>query len=92
MVFGRLVSTDETVTVIIAEIGNDVFTPEFYDEILKSAKLSETDDIKIHVAGRPIVEGEMALLGPADMKKMIPIVIVVIVLVLFLFIADVAIM
>jgi len=84
MVYGRLVSENEQVTVIVAEIGDDVFTPEFYDEILASAKLSETDDIKIHVAGRPIVEGEMALLGPADMKKMVPIVILVIFLVLFI--------
>jgi uncharacterized protein len=84
MVFGRLVSENEQVTVIIAEIGDDMFTPEFYDEILKSAKQSETDDIKIHVAGRPVVEGEMALLGPADMKKMVPIVILVILIVLFI--------
>ena len=83
MVYGRLVSENEQVTVIVAEIGDDVFTPEFYNEILASAKLSETDDIKIHVAGRPIVEGEMALLGPADMKKMVPIVIAVIFVVLF---------
>ncbi len=84
MVFGRLVSENEQVTIIIAEIGDDVFTPEFYDEILESAKQSETKDIKIYVAGRPIVEGEMALLGPADMKKMVPIVILVILIVLFL--------
>jgi predicted RND superfamily exporter protein len=84
MVYGRLVSENEQVSIIIAEIGDDVFTPEFYDEILASAKLSETDDIKIHVAGRPIVEGEMALLGPADMKKMVPIVILVIFIVLFI--------
>jgi len=84
MVYGRLVSENEQVTVIIAEIGDDVFTPKFYDEILEAAKLSETDDIKIYVAGRPIVEGEMALLGPADMKKMVPIVILVIFLVLFI--------
>ena len=83
MIFGRLVSENEQVTIIIAEIADDVFTPQFYDHILKTAKLAETDDIKIYVAGRPIVEGEMALLGPADMKKMIPIVILVIVLVLF---------
>ena len=84
MIFGRLVSTDETVTVIIAEIGDDVFTQEFYQNILETAKQSETDDIKIHVAGRPIVEGTMALLGPADMKKMVPIVLLVILLVLFI--------
>lgn len=83
MVYGRLVSENEQVTAIIAEIGDDVFTQEFYDKILASAKLSETGDIKIHVAGRPIVEGEMALLGPADMKKMVPIVILVILVVLF---------
>jgi predicted RND superfamily exporter protein len=83
MIFGRLVSENEQVTVIIAEIADDVFTPEFYDEILEVAKMSENDDIKIYVAGRPIVEGEMALLGPADMKKMVPIVILVIFLVLF---------
>ena len=83
MIFGRLVSTDETVTVIIAEIGDSVFTQEFYDRILATTKASETDDIKIYVAGRPIVEGTLALLGPEDMKRMVPIVIVVIMLVLF---------
>ncbi len=83
MIFGRLVSTDETVTVIIAEIGDDVFTQEFYNEILETANASQTDDIKIYVAGRPIVEGTMALLGPADMKKMVPIVLLVIFIVLF---------
>ncbi len=84
MVFGRLVSTDETVTVIIAEIGDDVFTQDFYNEILETAKAAETDDIKVYVAGRPIVEGTMALLGPADMKKMVPIVVLVIFIVLFI--------
>jgi len=84
MIFGRLVSEDETVTVIIAEIGDDVFTQDFYNRILETAKASETDDIKIYVAGRPIVEGTMALLGPADMKKMVPIVLLVIFVVLFI--------
>jgi len=84
MIYGRLVSTNETVTIIIAEIGDDVFTQDFYNEILETAKASETDDIKIHVAGRPIVEGTMALLGPADMKRMVPIVILVIFFVLFI--------
>ncbi len=83
MIFGRLVSTDETVTVIIAEIGDSVFTQEFYNRILATTKASETKDIKIYVAGRPIVEGTLALLGPEDMKRMVPIVIVVIMLVLF---------
>ena len=84
MIFGRLVSSDETVTVIIAEIRDDVFTQEFYEEILNLVNSYQTDDIKIHVAGRPIVEGTMALLGPADMKKMVPIVLLIITLVLFI--------
>ncbi len=84
MIYGRLISENEQVTVIIAEIGDDVFTQDFYSRILKTAEASETDDIKIYVAGRPIVEGTMALLGPADMKKMVPIVILVILVVLFI--------
>ncbi len=84
MIFGRLVSDDETVTVIIAEIKDGVFSQEFYKEILAIAASYQTDDITIHVAGRPIVEGTMALLGPADMKKMVPIVLLVITFVLFL--------
>ncbi len=84
MVFGRLVSEDETVTVIIAAINNDVFSQKFYQDILDLAKKYETDNNKLYVAGRPIVEGTMALLGPADMKKMVPIVLLVITLVLYL--------
>ncbi|NOX18546.1 MAG: MMPL family transporter [Chlorobi bacterium] len=83
MVFGRLVSTDETVTVVIAAINDDVFSQEFYKEILKVAKEYETPNNKLYVAGRPIVEGTMALLGPADMKKMVPLVLLVITLVLY---------
>ncbi len=84
MVFGRLVSTDETVTVVIAAINDDVFSQEFYGEILDIAKEYETENNKLYVAGRPIVEGTMALLGPADMKRMVPIVLLVITLVLYL--------
>ncbi len=89
MIFGRLVSFDETVTVIIAEIRDDVFTQKFYKEILSLTASYQTDDIKIHVAGRPIVEGTMALLGPADMKKMVPIVLLVITIVLFIMLRSV---
>lgn len=88
MVYGRLVSTDEKVTVIIAEIGDDVFSQEFYHRILKLAEQYEGPE-KIHVAGRPIVEGTMAYLGPKDMKRMVPIVILVIILVLWLVLRSV---
>ncbi len=81
MVFGRLVSEDENITLIIAEIKDDVFSQDFYHRILKLAKDYEGPE-KIHVAGTPIVEGTMAYLGPKDMQKMVPIVILIIIAVL----------
>ena len=88
MVFGRLVSTDETVTVVIARIDDDVFSQEFYHHILDVAKKYEGPE-KVYVAGRPIVEGTMAYLGPKDMKRMVPIVILVIIIVLYLVLRSV---
>jgi predicted RND superfamily exporter protein len=84
MVFGRLVSEDETVALVVAGMEGDVFTQELYREILDFARSFESDTESIYVAGRPIVEGTMALLGPADMKRMVPIVLSVIAIVLFL--------
>ncbi len=82
MVYGRLVSADETVALIVAGM-NDDFTQEFHQRITEFAKGFESEDESIYVAGRPIVEGTMALLGPADMKRMVPIVLLVIGVVLF---------
>ena len=84
MIYGKLISKNEKVAIIVAEIEDGVFSQEFYEEILELAENYQTDDIIIHVAGRPIVEGEMALLGPKDMKKMVPIVLLIITLVLFI--------
>jgi uncharacterized protein len=89
MVYGRLVSTDGTTALVVAGMKSGTFTPEFYKQIVEFAKGFESDEEKIYIAGRPIVEGTMALLGPADMKRMVPIVIVVIGLVLFLFLRSV---
>ncbi len=83
MVYGKLVSKDETVAVVIARIGDDVFTQDFYHRILKLADKYQGPE-KVYVAGRPIVEGTLAYLGPKDMKRMVPIVVLVIVVVLFL--------
>lgn len=83
MIYERLVNTNETVTVVIAEIKDNVFSQEFYQSLLDLAKTYEGPE-KLYVAGRPIVEGTMAYLGPRDMQRMVPIVIVVIVIVLLL--------
>jgi len=84
MVFGRMVSTDETVALIVASIGDDAFTDDFYNEIMTFAKSYENGNDKIYVAGRPIIEGSLGQLGPEDMKRMVPIVMLVISLVLLI--------
>jgi hydrophobe/amphiphile efflux-3 (HAE3) family protein len=83
MIYERLVNTSETVTVVIAEIKDDVFSQEFYHRLLDLAKTYEGPE-KLYVAGRPIVEGTMAYLGPRDMQRMVPIVIAVIIIVLLM--------
>lgn len=88
MVFGRLVSDNETVSVIIAQIGDDVFSQEFYNQIIELGKSYEGPE-KIYIAGSPIVEGTMALLGPADMKKMVPIVLIIILVVLLILLRSI---
>lgn len=82
MVFRRIVSENEEIALIVAEISDDVFTIEFYHEILELAKSYEGPE-KLYVAGVPIVEGTLAYLGPKDMMIMVPIVIAVIILVLY---------
>lgn len=89
MVYGRFVSTDETVALIVAGMHSGDFSQEFYKEIMAFAKSFESGDETIYVAGRPIVEGTMALLGPADMKRMVPIVLLVIGVVLYLLLRSV---
>lgn len=82
MVFKRIVSENEEITLIVAEIRDDAFSPEFYNHILDLARSYEGPE-KLYVAGVPIVEGTLAYLGPKDMQIMVPIVILVIILVLY---------
>ena len=89
MVYGRLVSTDGTTALVVAGMNSGTFTQEFYNQIIEFAKAFEGEGDIIYIAGRPIVEGTMGLLGPADMKRMVPIVVVVIGLVLFLLLRSV---
>lgn len=84
MVVGRMLSKDESATLILAQLKDDaVFTKELYNEILKIAEENKGPE-NIYVAGRPIIEGTLAQLAPNDMKKMIPIVILLIILVMLI--------
>ena len=89
MIYRRVVSEDETVALVIAGMDSDAFTQEFYREIMEFAHAYGDEENVIYVAGRPIVEGTMALLGPEDMKRMVPIVLIVIVLVLYFLLRSV---
>lgn len=83
MVHGRLISADGTASLVVAEIEDDVFSQDFYRSILDIAESYQGPE-KLYVAGRPIVEGTLAFLGPQDMKRMAPIVLVVIIAALLL--------
>jgi len=89
MINEMVVSPDETVTLAIAEIGDDAFSQEFYHQLLGLADSYEDKDHTLYVAGTPIVEGTMAYLGPRDMQRMVPIVILVIILVLYITLRNV---
>lgn len=89
MIYRRLVSEDETVALIIAGMDSQAFTQEFYHDIMEFAHTYDDNANAIYVAGRPIVEGTMALLGPEDMKRMVPVVLIVIALVLYLLLRSV---
>ena len=83
MIYGRLVSLNENVTIIIAEINDDTFTDEFYSQIITLGESYEGPET-IYVAGVPIVEGELGKLAPKDMARMAPLVSIIIVFVLLL--------
>jgi predicted RND superfamily exporter protein len=83
MVAGRLVSDDEHTALIIIELPESGFSRKLYDSVLALAD-SYAGPETIHVAGRPIVEGTLGILGPADMKRTGPLVLVVIAIVLFM--------
>jgi len=84
MIFGKIVSKNYNSTLIIAELDKDVFSQKMYEDLKSMAAKYSTGSDKIYVAGRPVIEGSLALLAPKDMKKMIPIVILVIIIVLYI--------
>jgi len=73
MIQGKLVSDDGRSSLIIAEIADDAFSPDFYRRLQEFAH-EQSGPETIHIAGRPVVEGEMTRLGPKDMARMAPLV------------------
>lgn len=88
MIAGKLVSADGTIALIVAAIEDEDFSPSFYKEVRELARSYEGPE-RLYVAGRPVVEGTMAALGMADMRRMAPLVILVIAAVLYLLLRSV---
>ena len=88
MIHGRIVSTNGTATMIIAEVGDDAFTDRFYSGLKDFASEWEGPET-IYIAGRPVVEGELTRLGPKDMARMGPLVIVIITFILLVLLRSV---
>jgi len=83
MIAGRMVSADERTALIVVELPESGFSNKLYDKIMGLSKQFSGPEI-LHVAGRPIVEGTLAILGPKDMGRTGPLVILVIAIVLLL--------
>jgi len=88
MIYGRTVSLDGRAALIVAQIEKDLFTDEFYLELQEFAREYETPE-RIHIAGRPVVEGELTKLGPQDMARMAPLVIIFITAILLLLLKSI---
>ncbi len=88
MVYGRIVSLDETSTMIVLPLDGNADTKALEKELNEYVKRYEGPE-RIYVAGRPIVEGALASLGPADMARMFPIVVITMIILLYLLLRSV---
>jgi len=88
MIAGRLVSSDERTALVIVELPESGFSRDLYEQIQSIADKHAGPET-LHIAGRPIVEGTLAALGPADMARMGPLVLLVITIVLLLVLRQV---
>ncbi len=89
MVAGRMVSKDNRTALVAVELPESGFSSDLYNEIMRTAEKFAGPE-KIHVAGRPIVEGTLAKLGPKDMSRTAPLVILVITIVLLLVLKQIS--
>jgi hydrophobe/amphiphile efflux-3 (HAE3) family protein len=88
MVYGRNVSKDNTASLIIIKLNSGTDAKSFQKSLTAYLKEWEGPET-IYVAGRPVVEGALAELGPADMARMFPIVMVVMIIVLLILLRSV---
>lgn len=88
MIYKRIVSEDETATLIMFEIAEDTDTTQLQKELNTYITQYEGPET-LYVAGRAIVEGALAELGPADMLKMFPLVVIMMTILLYVLLRSV---
>ncbi|MCF7953102.1 MAG: MMPL family transporter [Spirochaetales bacterium] len=88
MIYGRNISKDGTSALIIAEIADKEFSDQLYADLQKYAEELEGPE-RIRIAGRPIVEGALAELGPEDMTRMAPIVMLLMIVILLILLKNI---
>ena len=88
MVYGSVVSLDETSTIIVFPLDEEADTKTLEKELTEYISRYEGPE-NIYVAGRPIVEGALASLGPADMARMFPIVMITMIILLYILLRSV---
>jgi predicted RND superfamily exporter protein len=88
MIYGRNVSRDGTATLIIAELVEEADTKTLQKELQTWIGQWEGPQ-KLRIAGRPVIEGSLAELGPKDMSIMFPLVILTMILLLYFLLRSV---
>jgi predicted RND superfamily exporter protein len=88
MIYGRNVCRDGTATLIIAEFVEDADTKTLQRELQEWIGQWEGPQ-KLRIAGRPVIEGSLAELGPKDMAIMFPLVILTMIFLLYFLLRSV---
>ncbi|MEA4865708.1 MAG: MMPL family transporter [Sphaerochaeta sp.] len=88
MIYGRNVSRDGTATLIIAELVENADTQTLQKELQAWIGQWEGPQ-KLRIAGRPVIEGSLAELGPKDMSIMFPLVILTMIILLYFLLRSV---
>lgn len=88
MIYGRNVSKDGTATLIIAELKEDADSKVLQEELKTWIGQWEGPE-RVLMAGRPVIEGSLAELGPKDMAIMFPLVIITMIILLYLLLRSV---
>ena len=88
MIYGRNVSRDGTATLIIAELVEEADTKTLQKELQTWIGQWEGPQ-KLRIAGRPVIEGSLAELGPKDMSIMFPLVILKMIIIIYFLLRSV---